>query len=53
MADIQLNLKCIDKNNNKIDTPIAIFNSTKYGEIAKIGDSDGIVTGKQIGRAHV
>ena len=42
-TDVSITLKCIDKNNNKIDTPIAVFNSTKYGEIAKIGDSNGII----------
>ena len=31
------------KYSYKIDTPIAVFNSTKYGEIAKIGNSDGII----------
>ena len=42
-TDVSIALKCIDKNNNKIDTPIAVFNSTKYGEIAKIGNSEGII----------
>ena len=42
-TDVSITLECIDKNNNKIDKPIAIFNSTKYGEIAKIGNSDGII----------
>ena len=42
-TDVSITLECIDKNNNKIDTPIAVFNSTKYGEIAKIGNSDGII----------
>ena len=42
-TDVSITLECIDKNNNRIDTPIAIFNSTKYGEIAKIGDSNGII----------
>ena len=42
-TDVSITLKCIDKNNNRIDKPIAVFNSTKYGEIAKIGSSDGII----------
>ena len=42
-TDVSITLECIDKNNNRIDTPIAIFNSTKYGEIAKIGNSEGII----------
>ena len=42
-TDVSITLKCINKNNNKIDTPIAVFNRTKDGEIAKIGDSDRII----------
>lgn len=42
-TDVSITLYCIDAHNNKINTPLAIFNSTKYGEIAKIGDTEGII----------
>jgi len=42
-TDVSITLYCIDTHNNKINTPLAIFNSTKYGEIAKIGNSDGVI----------
>lgn len=42
-TDISITLYCIDIHNNKINTPLAIFNSTKYGEIAKIGNTEGII----------
>ena len=42
-TDVCIVLKCIDKNNNKINMPMAVFTSTKYGEIAKIGDKEGII----------
>ena len=42
-TDVSITLYCIDIHNNKINTPLAIFNSTKYGEIAKIGNTEGII----------
>ena len=42
-TDVSITLYCIDTHNNKINTPLAIFNSTKYGEIAKIGNTEGII----------
>lgn len=42
-TDVSITLYCIDAHNNKINNPLAIFNSTKYGEIAKIGNTEGII----------